>query len=83
VRTGQVTAVRELTGHRGLGVHRVQAQVCLGATVREGYAVISVESSSPEVMEALRALKVALKKDAQRFLEQIENGEPAFKEETA
>lgn len=75
MRTGQVAGVRELTGPR------VQARVCLGATVKDGYAVITVESSSDEVLAALDALKVALKRDAQRFLAQIENGEPAFKEE--
>lgn len=72
MRPGQVRAVRQLS-------NRVQAEVCLGATVKDGYAVIRVETQSPEVMAALDSLHKALAADAQRFVSQVVNAEQAFR----
>lgn len=58
---GTVRAVRELSG--GIGP-RVQAEVCLGASVQLGTAVTKVELRSPRVLEALAALKDAIAEEA-------------------
>lgn len=57
MRAGEVANVRELS--KG-----VRADVCLGMSVKHGYAVITVTSTSPKVQKAMDALKRALKEDA-------------------
>lgn len=58
---GDVNAIRELSGKGG---QRVQARVCLGSSTRLGSAIVVVESASPGVLKALKALKEALAEDA-------------------
>lgn len=76
IRPGQVTGVRELT--RG-----IQAQVCLGADVKHGSAVITVETTAPEVMKALDTLKAALRKEARSYVADVLEGQREWDEEKA
>lgn len=64
VKPGEVRAIRELK--RG-----VQAQVCLGASTALGSAVVTIDCTSPEVLEALESLRTAIRKDARAMLEGI------------
>lgn len=54
---GAVTKVREL--RRG-----VQAEVCLGGSTTDGWAVVTVESCDDEVMAALADLKAVMARKA-------------------
>lgn len=64
---GEVRQVREMA-KRGT----VQAHVCLGASVQHGSAVVIVETSSPNVREALAALKAAIREDAMALYQDIQ-----------
>lgn len=55
---GDVQSIRELSGSR------VQARVCLGSDPRLGSVVMSYEARSPEVLEALQNLKLAISHEA-------------------
>lgn len=68
MRTGQVGAVRELAG-------RVQAKVCLGADVKHGYAIITIETNSPEVQAAMKNLKDVIRKEAHQFVGNVLDGQ--------
>lgn len=61
IRRGEVEGIRELSGQKG---HRVQARVCLGASTRLGSAIVTIESGSPEVLNALKVLHDAISRDA-------------------
>lgn len=74
IKPGEVKAVRELNG-------RVQAQVCLGADVEKGSAIITVESRSPEVLAALDDLKAALRREARSLVGDILEGQRRWDEE--
>lgn len=65
IQRGEVRQVRELK--RG-----VQAHVCLGSSVEHGSAVVVVESASPAVMKALKALKEAVQADALALYQPIQ-----------
>lgn len=74
IKPGAVRAVRELsTG--------VQAQVCLGADVKHGYAIITVVAKSPEVQEAMADLKAALQKEAHDYVKHVLDGQRAWDQE--
>lgn len=73
---GEVRKVREL--ERG-----VQAQVCLGADVKHGSAIITVETTDPAVMEALATLKAAVRTVARAYVGAVLEGQRAWDEERA
>ena len=73
IRPGEVRGVRELS--RG-----VQAQVCLGADVKTGSAVITVETTDPAVMKALDALHEALRVEAKRYVGAVLDGQRTWDE---
>lgn len=73
IRPGEVRGVRELS--RG-----VQAQVCLGADVKTGSAVITVETTDPAVMKALDALKLALLNTASTYMADVMRGQRAWED---
>lgn len=54
---GQVGKIREL--NRG-----VEAEVCVGATGKYGYTVLKVRGVSPQVKEAMDALRAAFRAEA-------------------
>jgi hypothetical protein len=68
IQPGEVKAVRQL--ERG-----VQAQVCLGADVKHGSAIITIESRSPEVLAALALLHEELRKEAKQYVGDVLNGQ--------
>jgi stage III sporulation protein SpoIIIAA len=68
IQPGEVRGVRQL----GRGV---QAQVCLGADVKHGSAIITIESKSPEVIAALELLHDALRKEAKEFVGAVLDGQ--------
>lgn len=70
---GEVRNVREL--RRG-----VQAEVCLGADVKHGSAIITVETTDPEVMAALAALKTALRNAARAYVSDVLDGQRSWDE---
>lgn len=74
MKAGDVRGVRELT--RG-----VQAEVCLGADTMLGYATIRIEARSPRALDALAALKDALKDEAQSYVGAVLEGQAAWDKE--
>lgn len=71
---GEVRAVRELqTG--------VQAQVCLGADVKRGSAIITVTAISPEVRKAMDTLKKAIRNETKELVGDILEGQRRWDEE--
>jgi hypothetical protein len=73
---GEVRGIRELK--RG-----VQAQVCLGSSVEHGSAVVVVETASPLVMEALKALKGAIRGEALSLTRDVLGDQVRWDEERA
>jgi hypothetical protein len=73
---GEVRSVRELR-------EGVQAEVCLGASVQHGSAVVRVEARSPEVKKALSALKVAISVETEGLLAEILKDQQAWDAEKA
>lgn len=69
IRPGEVKAVRQL--ERGV----VRADVCLGADVKHGSAVITYESRSPAVLEALANLQNVIREEAKTFVGDVLEGQ--------
>jgi hypothetical protein len=57
MQAGQVGKIRELT--RG-----IEAEVCVGATGKYGYTILKVVGVSPQVQNAMKILRNALRKEA-------------------
>jgi hypothetical protein len=75
MRPGSVSGVRELSGG---GQVKVQARVCVAQDSIHGSAVVQVESKSKAVLEALEALKVALRDEARQMMADILEGQKAW-----
>jgi hypothetical protein len=73
-RTGRTGRSMSSTADAGVG-RGVQAQVCLGADVKHGSAIITIESKSPEVIAALELLHDALRKEAKEFVGAVLDGQ--------
>lgn len=71
---GEVRSVRELTSG-------VQAQVCLGADVKRGSAIITVTAISPEVRKAMDSLKEAIRLETKELVGDILEGQARWDEE--
>lgn len=54
IKRGQVSSIRELSGDR------IQARVCLGASVEHGSAIVQIETASAAVREALTNLRAVI-----------------------
>lgn len=76
MKPGEVRAVRELTTG-------VQAQVCLGADVKHGYANMTVVCSSLKVLRALDDLKDALREEGMSYVRAVLDGQAEWEKEKA
>lgn len=61
MRAGDVGKIREL--NRG-----IEAEVCVGATGKYGYTVLKVVGASPQVQNAMKILRNALRNEAHEQL---------------
>lgn len=64
IRPGEVRYLREVRG-------KVQAQVCLGASVARGSAIVQVETASPRVLALLAKLKAAVAEETRGMVSDI------------